>query len=187
MCLYFIGQPEDFVPSGCYFRLVGERKDVWRKMSRPPDYIARRWLYRNYGWYVEEVMRRPWWTFENSAKCNEFNPSARLVDGLLCGLLMDECQNMWQRPSCDKPTVYQLIARTVEDHFEITYEQPPGDPCAYFVKQETWNRPKGWQRDDLAYKRNCSWWEDYIEDFDREQDDQNFRSMISAARNGKPS
>ena len=170
MCRYFIGNPEDFVPSGCYFRLVGEREDVWRRMARPADYVAKRCLHRDYGRYVAEVMRRPQWTFEKYPESIDFDPDGRLVDGLLCGSIINEA--MHPRRSNTEPQELKFIVLTVDDYFEATYLRPVQDKCAYFVDQIIWQPPEGWQRDEMAYKKNCPWRHVHIKDDNAVEDDQ---------------
>lgn len=178
MCIYFIGQPEQFVPTGCYFRLVGERDDVWRLMDRPADYVARRYLYANFGRHVAEVMRRPHWGFDNEPREDRLDMDARLVDGLLCGLVIYDRFRSIYSPELEQPEDLRYVVRTVDDYFELTYLRSPGERSAYLVTQEVWEPPDGWQNHAMSYKRNCPWWREHIEDYDAEEDNRYFQIFL---------
>jgi hypothetical protein len=179
MGCYYIGNEDDFVPSSCYFRLKGERDDVWRRMSRPADYIARCFMYRNFGRHVSAVMRRPDWVFDNKPTDDKPDLDARLVDGLLCGqVIWDRFRSVYP-PKLNEPEDFKYVVRTVDDCFEIAYRRPPGDRSAYFVSQQVWEPPEGWQDFSWMYKRNCPSWRRYAEQYDAEEDDRHYRYLIS--------
>lgn len=179
MCIYFIGQPEQFVPTSCYFRLVGEREGVWRQMARPADYVARRYLYSNYGRNVAEVMRRPCWIFDNDPSDDPPDIDARLVDGLLCGLVIYDRFRSVYPPDYDKPEDLRYVVRTIDYYFELSYRRPANERSAYFVSQAIWTPPEGWQNHAMAYKRNHSWWHVHTDDYDAAEDDHYFQKFIS--------
>lgn len=177
MCCFYIGHEDEFVPSGCYYRLAGEREEVWRRLARPADSIARRCMYREFGQHVTEVMRRPAWVFDNEPE-DPVDMDARLVDGLLCGqVIWDRFRSVYP-PKLHEPEDLNYIVRTVDDYFELVYRRPPGDRSAYLVSQSVWVPPEGWSH-CTAYKKNCSWWHVYIEDYDAEEDDRHYQYLIS--------
>lgn len=178
MCIYFIGQPDQFVPHSCYFRLIGERDDVWRKLARPADYVARRYLYSTYGRNVAEVMRRPHWVFDNDPRDDPPDMDARLVDGLLCGVVIYDRFRSVYLPDFGEPEDITYVVRTIDDYFELTYRRPANERSAYFVSQEIWTPSEGWQNHAMAYKRNHSWWHVHIEQYDAAEDDRNFQLFL---------
>lgn len=156
--LFLIGRDEDFVDDITLYRLKGERADVWRPLSRPPDEIAQHVLRDEVGCYLEEALRRPSWVFNDPPVRSRwvFEPEIRLVDGLLCGcrVLRDE----WGGLPLDlqEPQWIGQLACTVDGLFECVYLRPAGARFAYFVSQEA--RPPGaFQKYIHEYRRNCPW------------------------------
>lgn len=175
---FYIGREEEFLPCGCFFRLSGEREDVWRPMARPADFRARAFMYRYFGCHVAAVMRRPEWVFDNQPQ-KPLDLDARLVGGLLDGqLIWDRIQPPGAATLEESEDIKQ-VAHTVDGDFELTYHRPANDRSAHFVSQEVWVRPSGFPSLGPVYKCFSPSQDWGVEHYDAEEDDREYGYLIS--------